>query len=701
MISLSNRALSALYSVIPQLKASKDQRLFAYKDAPFAVVRYIEKGADFEKEKYARAMNKPSGVHQGSYLLRNVAKLIGTGTSSSYYVCTISDIIAIIPWIQRMCDSLLEKYYQNFAFGAHLRSMSRLQTKNASYLTFEDFSLLVSLLDLLIEFAPIHYCTRDDYYRADSGSGERLLSSPLEQLLIMERESDRYNKYDTTVASNFLMSSLCVRHREKMSTVNWTGYSVPLKLPVINTFFWDVNGFSLGMLQSRILMLSTPTGGNPAWNPGSFYYGLKRITGSAPFNTTSCPMLNKELASCTSVDDLSFMRIRRALVLLSALSFNGQFYLSANYGTPPKTLEPLYIRKSCPRRGCFVRINNYYVQIPSFVVDNSSSSFTKDEDCSFSQSPLPRFYSGNADLAKSEKGYGCYARNSTEGYDYKGHRYFKSAYQKFVDSSARPIVSLLSKRDWKIANDLKDPKFPLVINGIEHEWPNGGSKALAYLFVNNIADRRLDNEFNQKQTLMTVMWACDAPASSFGGLVHSIFLQWYGTLVKLLPQWFLSIADKLQYDPQFAICKYYTTEPNFNAALTRQDFFKYVADDAIHFLKLSNSETEIANILMQSGPPAEAFLPGSFIASASVVYGETGITDSDLLAAIPSKPAFISAQFDSADIPESIHIPGAYDVYESDVDDDLDDLTASSSSGGRNLILDRLNWRIIFNQRKS
>lgn len=699
MISLTNRAVSALYSVLPQLKASKDQRLSIYKDAPFAAIKF-EVWRSYDDAKYASPMKKPNGVKQGAFLMRKIKSLDGSSSSNKYYVCTVGDVIAIIPWLQRMCDVLLEKYYQNFAFCAYLRNMSRLQTRNASYLTFEDFALVAALLDLLLEFAPIHYNTRDDYYRADSKSGDRLLGSPLEQLLIMERESPSYNSYDTVFASNLLMNSLCVQHREKMQTISWNGYTTPLKLPVINSFFWDINGFSLGMLQSRVLMLSTPTGGNPAWGPGSFYYALKRITGMIPFNSTSCPMLNKELSASNAVDDLTFDRIRRALVLISSLSFNGQFYLSANYGTPPKTQEPLYIRKSCPKQGSFVRIRDYYVQIPSFVIDRSSASYSKDEDCSFSQSPIPRFYSGNGNLAKSEKGYGCYAKNKSTGETFKGHFHFKDAYNDFLKYQSKPIISLLQRRRTTITQILRDNKFSLIINGVEHPWPNEVAKAMAYLFVNNIADKRLDNEFEQKQALMTVIWACDSPGSSFGGFIIAVLLQWYSTLIKLFTSAVNELSDPLNYIPDFPICKYYTTKPDFSSSLARDDFFKYVADDAARSLKLDEDKNTLASIIAKSSVSSNVYIPGSMIADASVVYGEVSITDPDLLSALPSRTTFISAQFDTSDFPENVRIPGAYDVYEQDLEEDSSELSLVQANRGRSIMLDRLNWRVIFDQRR-
>lgn len=699
MISLTNRAVSALYSVLPQLKAKKEDRLTAYRDAPFAVVHFIEKGSAFESKAYAPVMKKPNDTYQGTYLLRNIKCLNGSTSSHKYYVCKISDVIAITPWIQRLCDIFLEKYYQSYPLSVRIRSLARLQMRDANYISFEDFAYLASLLDILIEFAPVHYQTRDDYYRADNSSGTRLMASPLEQLLIMERESGSYNKYDTVVSSNIIQNALCVKHREKLSVVSWNGYTTPLKLPIINEFYWDVHGFALGMLCSRILMLSTPRGGNPVWSPGSFYKGMQRIFGDAPFTTSSCPMLNKELSSCNAVDDLTFTRMRRALVLLSAFSFNANFYLSANYGTPAKTLEPQYIHRSCPSKGCFVRFHNYYVQIPSFVVDSSSAGYAKDVDCSFSQSPLPRFYSGNSNLGKYEKGYGCYAKNEAAGKAVRGHYLFKDAYSKFIKSNSKPVLEIISKRNWYAVSNLEDSSFALVVNGIQSKWPNALSKAMAYLFVNNISDRRLENDFSQKQTLMTVNWACDAPASTFGGAILSLFLLWQSALMRLITDFNSTVADRLHFDPKFSVCSAYPTPPDLSSMLTRQDFYNAVARDAVQTLKIDTDEKEVAKLISSSKFPSDVFVPGSFIADASVVYGEVSITDDDLLAALPSKPGYVSTQFDSTDLPENIRIPGAYDFFERDVEDGVVALSNSDKRRGRTIILDRLNWRVIFDQR--
>lgn len=699
MISLTNRAVSALYSVLPQLKAKKEDRLAVYKDAPFAVIRYIEKGSSFENKLYAPIMKKPDGIHQGSYLLRNIKSLNGSTSSSKYYLCKISDVIAITPWIQRLCDIFLEKYYQTYPLSVRIRSLARLQLRDVNNISFEDFAYLVSLLDILIEFAPVHYRTRDDYYRADNGSGPRLMVSPLEQLLIMEREADPWNKYDTVVSSNLLQNSLCVKYRENLGVVSWNGYTQPLKLPILNTFFWDVHGFSLGMLQSRILMLSSSTGGNPTWSPGSFYKGMKRMTGDAPFNTSSCPMLNKELSSCNAVDELTFKRMRRALVLLSAFSFNASFYLSAHYGTPAKAAEPQYIHRSCPSKGCFVRLHNQYVQIPSFVIDRSSSSYTKDVDCSFSQSPLPRFYSGNSNLGKQDKGYGSSTKSESSSKATRGHFLFKDAYDKLIRNQAKPILEIVSKRAWYIANDLEDSSFALIVNGVQSKWPDSLAKAMAFLFVNNIEDRRLENEFSQRQTLMTVNWACDAPASTFGGAIISLFLLWHSSLMRILTNQKSEINDRLHFDPKFAVCNAYTNPPDLSSMLVRQDFYNAVAREAVQILKIDTDEKEVAGLISGSKFPSEVFVPGSMIADASVVYGDVSINDDDLLSVLPSRPSFVSSQFDSADLPENIRIPGAYDFFEQDVDDDPIALSNLDQKQGRTIILDRLNWRVIFDRR--
>lgn len=699
MISLTNRAVSALYAVLPQLKAKKEDRLSTYRDAPFAVVKYIEKGSAFENSDYASIMKKPSGVHQGTHLLRKVKCLNGSSSSSKYYICKISDIIAITPWIQRLCDIFLEKYYQTYPLTVRIRSLWRLQLRDVNNISFEDFAYLVSLLDILIEFAPIHYRTRDDYYRADSSSGDRLMVSPLEQLLIMEREADPWNKYDVVVSNNILQTSLCVKYREDLGVISWNGYTKPMKLPVINTFFWDVNGFSLGMLQSRILLLSGVKGGNPSWAAGAFYNGLKRITGDAPFNTTSCPMLNKELSTYNSVDELTFTRIRRALVLLSAFSYNANFYLSANYGTPAKTVEPQYIHRTCPNKGCFVRVRNYYVQIPSFVVDSSSASYTKDADCSFSQSPIPRFYSGNSNLGKEEKGYGCYARTEEIGRASVGHRKFKAAYNLLLRYNSKPILEIISKRNWYATNDLDDDSFALIINGIQCKWPDAVSKAMAFLFVNNVADRRLENDFYQKQTLMTVNWACDAPAGSFGGAIMSLFLLWQSALMRLLPAQTAEKFDRLNFDPKFSVCSAYPTAPDLTSMLARQDFYNAVAQDAVQILKIDNDEKEVAKLISGSKTSSEVFIPGSLVADASVVYGDISIADDDLLSVLPPRPGYLPTQFDSADLPENMRIPGAYDFFEQDVNDDEMALVDNDARSGRTIILDRLNWRVIFGRK--
>lgn len=701
MISLTNRAVSALYAVLPQLHAKKEDRLSTYRDAPFAVVKYIEKGSAFENSDYASIMKKPEGVHQGSFLLRKIKCLSGSSSSSKYYICKISDVLAVTPWIQRLCDIFLDKYYQSYPLSVRIRSLWRLQLRDINNISFEDFAYLVSLLDLLIEFAPVHYHTRDDYYRADNSSGARLMVSPLEQLLIMEREADPWNKYDVVVSSNTLQTSLCVKYREKLGEISWNGYTKPLKLPIINTFFWDINGFSLGMLQSRILLLSGARGGNPSWGAGSFYNGLKRITSDAPFNTTSCPMLNKALSSCNEVDDLTFMRIRRALVLLSAFSYNANFYLSANYGTPAKTVAPDYIQKSCPNKGCFVRTHNYYVQIPSFVVDLSSAGFTKDTDLSFSQSPLPRFYSGNSNLGKAEKGYGCYAKNEKAAREFRGHRLFRDAYSKLIRYNSKPILEFISKRKWFATSDLDDSSFALIVNGVQCKWPDAMSKAMAFLFVNNISDRRLENEFFQKRTLMTVNWASAAPAASFGSAVMSLFLLWHSALMRQLTDLTAQTIDRLNFDPRFAVCSAYPEAPDLTSMLVRQDFFKAVAQDAVQNLKIDTDEKAVAQLIQGSKAPSELFIPGSLVADASVVYGDVSIADDDMFGFIASKPGYLPTQFDSADLPDNMRIPGAYDFFEQDVEDDEMVLLSSDMKRGRTIILDRLNWRVIFDRKDS
>lgn len=697
MISLTNRAVSALYSILPQLKANKRDRMSKYVDAPFAVVRYVEKG--IENKDYAPFMGNPKGVRQGIFLLRSIKSLSGSASSQSYYICKISDVIAVVPSLQRMCNILLDKYYSSYLVAAKIDNLARLKTINASYITFDDFAYLVSLLDLLLEFAPIHYRTRDDYYRADNRKGDRLLGSPLEQLLIMEREGGDMNKYDTVFSRNCLQSSLCVRHRQKMSYVSWNGYTQPMKLPIINEFYWDMHGFALGMLASRILMLAGLKGGNPVWSAGSFYYGMGRITGDAPFNTTSCPMMNKELKTCNAVDEATFTRMRRALVLLSALSFNANFYLSANYGTPPETLEAQYIHRSCPSKGCFVRMNNYYVQIPSFVVDSSSSSYTKDLDCSFSQSPIPRFYSGNGNLAKSEKGYGCYAKNEAAGAQFGGHREFKRAYNSLLrNSGAKPIVEAFTKANWSRATQMQDSAFALVVNGVECKWPNEVAKTMAFLFANNIADKRLDNEFYQKQALMTVRCACDSPANTFGGLIMTLFLQWHSALMRFFSEKFPDAVDRLNFDPKFSVCTLFSESPDLNSALVREDYFKAVARDAIQLMGLTEDVYAVSDMLQSSTFPSSVFAPGSVIADASVVYGDVSITDPDLLSYLPSRPGYVSIEQDTNLLPESIRIPGAYDYFEQDVEDGVAAVSSADVKRGRTIMLDRLNWRVIFDK---
>lgn len=698
MISLTNRAVSALYSVLPQLKANKGDRMSKYKDAPFAVVRYVEKG--IESKDYAPFMGNPKGVRQGLFLLRSIKSLSGSTSSQPYYICKISDAIAVVPSLQRMCNILLDKYYSSYLIAAKIDNLARLKTINASYITFDEFAYLASLLDLLLEFAPIHYRTREDYYRADNRKGDRLLGSPLEQLLIMEREAGYINKYDTVFSSNCLQNSLCVRHRQKMGYVSWNGYTQPMKLPIINEFYWDKHGFALGMLASRILMLSGVRGGNPVWSAGSFYYGMSRITGDAPFNTTSCPMLNKELKTYNSVDEVTFTRMRRALVLLSALSFNANFYLSANYGTPPDTLEPQYIHKSCPSKGCFVRMNDYYVQIPSFVIDSSSSSYAKDFDCSFSQSPIPRFYSGNGNLAKSEKGYGCYAKNEAIGAQFAGHHEFKRAYNDLLkNNNVKPIVEALTKMSWSRATQMQDPAFALIVNSVECKWPNEVAKTMAFLFANNIADKRLDNEFYQKQALMTVRCACDSPANTFGGLIMTLFLQWHSALMRFLSEKVPDAIDRLNFDPKFSVCALFSESPNLSSALVREDYFKAVARDAVQLMGLTEDVGDVADMLLSSPFPSSVFAPGSFIADASVVYGDISIIDPDLLSYLPSRPGYVSVEQDTDLFPGSIRIPGAYDYFEHDVEDGVAAVSSADAKRGRTIILDRLNWRVIFDKR--
>ena len=696
MISLTNRAVSALYSILPQLKANKRDRMSKYKDAPFAVVRYIEKG--FENADYAPFMNKPKDTRQGIFLLRSIKSLESSSSSRRYYICKISDAIAAVPSLQRMCDILLDKYYSSYLIAAKINSLARLKTINASYITFDEFAYLTSLLDLLLEFAPIHYRTRDDYYRADNGTGDRLLGSPIEQLIVMEREAGSMNRYDTVLSKNCLQSSLCVRHRQKFEYVSWNGYTQPMKLPVINEFYWDRNGFALGMLASRIVMLAGLRGGNPVWSPGSYYYGMKRITGDVPFNTTSCPMLNKELKNCNAIDETTFIRMRRALVLLSSLSFNASFYLSANYGTPPKTLTPQYIHKSCPSKGCFVRMNDYYVQIPSFVVDSSSSSYAKDADCSFSQSPIPRFFSGNGNLAKSEKGYGCYAKSEAQGRQSEGHRQFKDAYANFVKSNGKPVTEALTKTNWSKITQMQDSTFTLIVNSVECKWPNEVSKAMAFLFANNIADKRLDNEFYQKQALMTVRCACDSPANTFGGLIMSLFLQWHSALMRYFSEKVPATIDRLNFDPRFSICTLFSSSPDLNSSLVRDDYFKAVARDAAQLMGIDEDADAIAGMLLSSAPTSDAFIPGSVIADASVVYGDVSITDPDLLSYLPSRPGYVPVERDTELIPEKIRIPGAYDYFEQDVEDSSVTLSSNNVKRGRTIILDRLNWRVIFDK---
>lgn len=670
-----------------------------YRDAPFAVVRYIEKGSAFENSAYAPFMNKPKDVHQGMFLLRSIKSLNGSTSSKRYYVCKISDVIAAVPSLQRICDILLDKYYSSYLIAAKIDNLARLKTINASYITFDDFAYLTSLLDLLIEFAPIHYRTRDDYHRADNGTGDRLLGSPIEQLLIMEREAGFMNKYDTVLSKNCIQTSLCVRHRQKLEYVSWNGYTQPMKLPVINEFYWDRNGFALGMLASRPVMLSGLKGGNPVWSAGSYYYGMKRITGDAPFNTTSCHMLNKELKNCNSVDEVTFTRMRRALVLLSSFSFNANFYLSANYGTPPETLEPQYIHKSCPSKGCFVRMNDYYVQIPSFVVDSSSSSYAKDIDCSFSQSPIPRFFSGNGNLSKSDKGYGCYAKSEAQGQQSEGHRQFKKAYTEFLKNNGKPVVEALTRMNWSKITQMQDSTFALIVNSIECKWPDEMSKAMAFLFANNIADKKLDNEFYQKQALMTVRCACDSPANTVGGLIMALFLQWHSALMRYFSEKVPTVIDRLNFDPKFSICTLFSSSPDLSSSLVRDDYFKAVARDAAQLMGVDEDADDIAKMLLSSTPSSDVFVPGSVIADASVVYGDVSITDPDLLSYLPSRPGYVSVERDTDLMPDNIRIPGAYDYFEQDVEDDALIASSNDMKRGRTIILDRLNWRVIFGRK--
>lgn len=701
MISLTNRTIMALQYTLNQLKIGKTEKLASHKDVPFAVVKYVEKGDAFEKAVYAKVMGKPNGVSQGSYLLRNITKLNGVSSNSKYYICKIADVMAAVPWIQRICNKIIDSYYGNMPAFIYIKTLPFCIPSDIGSFTFKDFARLISLLDVLLEYAPIHFHTRNDYQAADNGSGPRLLGSPLEQLLIMEREGASYEKYETVLADNKFTNNLCVQHVTELETISWSGYTTPLKLPILSTFFWDVNGFSIGMLQSRVLMLSTPKGGNPTWYPGSFHYGLTRISDTAYLNARSGMMLNRELKVCNAVDQETFDKMRRAMVILSSLPFNAQFYLSANYGTPPKTLKQEYIHRSCPSRGCFVRVNNRYVQIPAFVVDSNDTSYQRDVDCAFSNSPLPRFYSGNANLANSSQGYGCYAHNVSAGKSCLGHLQFKRAYQNVLKSCAKPLVACLGNRVKSLNYDLNDKNFALIINGIESSWRDSMTKSMAYLFVNNIQDDLLDNHFEHLTALITPRLSCDIPSSKFVYMVNSIMFEWMSALMRWFDNTKKVAKDRLRFDPKFKISETFADAPDLSSVLERTDFSLQIAHNAIDLLDVNESEHNISDIMMRCTDSGIAFLPGSIISDASAIYGELGITDPDLLSALPARPALLSNMYEDVEYPESMRIPGAYDTYSQWQEETDDPIAQIDVKRNRKLVLDRLHWRVIFGQKLS